>query len=97
MMYGCRHWPDTADTVETLRSSFLIFDKDGDGTIGADELASVLNNLGENSNDHDVNRMLLAADRDGDGGITFHEFVMIMTGKKDLSGTMHPPARLLIC
>eukprot|EP01052_Picozoa_sp_SAG31_P004476 SAG31_NODE_186_length_20918_cov_26.890917_4_plen_271_part_00 len=83
-MYSEWYWPDNRDTFKMLRKSFLIFDKDGDGTIGPDELASVLNNLGENSTDTDVNRMLMAADDDNNGGITFDEFVKIMTGKKRL-------------
>lgn len=40
-------WADSDETAEKLRHCFLIFDKDGDGCIGADELGSVMNNLGE--------------------------------------------------
>ena len=55
-------WRDEEATVDALRNCFLIFDKDGDGSIGADELGSVLNNLGENATDDEVHGMLLAAD-----------------------------------
>eukprot|EP01051_Picozoa_sp_SAG22_P011775 SAG22_NODE_1162_length_5301_cov_1.628604_9_plen_218_part_00 len=76
---GC-FWPDSEDTARSLRHCFLMFDKDGDGSIGPDELGSVLNNLGENATDEEVNGMLVAADEDGSGEITFDEFYKVMTG-----------------
>jgi Ca2+-binding EF-hand superfamily protein len=81
--YNC-YWEDCEQSDKSLRNCFLIFDKDGDGTIGQDELASVLNNLGENSSEEEVAQMLVAADDDTSGALSFGEFYKVMTGSKML-------------
>lgn len=58
-----------ADTEAELREAFAVFDKDGDGFIGATELQSVMSQLGENLTLEDVHSMIREADQDGDGRI----------------------------
>jgi len=64
---------------EVLWSAFRVFDKDGDGQITKEELEKVLNHSQVND---DVAKMMIAeVDVDGDGKLSFDEFVQMM--KKD--------------
>ncbi|KAF8695265.1 hypothetical protein HU200_037482 [Digitaria exilis] len=66
-------------TVEEARAAFAVFDRDGDGFIGAAELGSVLKSLGLGAAaDAECQRMIDAYDEDKDGRIDFHEFVKLM-------------------
>ncbi|KAK2071519.1 hypothetical protein P8C59_005935 [Phyllachora maydis] len=71
------------DTEQELRNAFNVFDKDGSGTISAEELRLVLKTLktpGEKDVDDDeINDMIKQADVNGDGTIDFEEFRKIMT------------------
>lgn len=60
-----------ADTEAELREAFAVFDKDGDGFIGATELQSVMSQLGENLTLEEVHSMIREADQDGDGRINY--------------------------
>lgn len=62
------------DLQSDIREAFRIFDKDGSGTISADELRYVMTNLGEKMTDEEFNEMLQEADVDGDGSINYEEF-----------------------
>jgi len=57
------------DSEEELKNAFKVFDKDGSGTISAIELRAVLQHLGENLTDDDLDEMLKMADKNGDGNI----------------------------
>lgn len=61
------------DTEQELRNAFNVFDKDGSGTISAEELRLVLKTLktpGEKDVDDDeINDMIKQADVNGDGTI----------------------------
>ncbi|KAB5511660.1 hypothetical protein GE09DRAFT_1047467 [Coniochaeta sp. 2T2.1] len=57
------------DNEEELKNAFKVFDKDGSGTISAIELRAVLQHLGENLTDDDLDEMLKMADKNGDGNI----------------------------
>ena len=54
---------------EELRKTFNIFDIDGNGYISADEIKKTMAHLGENLTDEEVNDMIKAADKNGDGKI----------------------------
>jgi len=59
----------SSDTDSELREAFRIFDKDGSGTINADELRQVMKALGEDLNEAEIDEMIREADKDGDGSI----------------------------
>lgn len=68
-----------------LREAFDLLDRDGDGTIRAEDLASFLQQSLVKSPEEsssltfeDVERMISIADRDGDGAVGFEEFVSLV-------------------
>nr|QCS27828.1 XCaMP-R [synthetic construct] len=69
------------DTEEEIREAFRVFDKDGNGYIGAAELRHVMTDLGEKLTDEEVDEMIRVADIDGDGQVNYEEFVQMMTAK----------------
>ncbi|KRZ56128.1 Calmodulin [Trichinella nativa] len=52
----------------------MIFDRDGDGYITAEELKNVLNDLGDPVSDEEVLAILTSTDNDKDGLISFEDF-----------------------
>ena len=54
---------------------FKIFDKDNSGSIDKDELKDLLESLGEDPSEQDLNSMLSIIDTDHSGGIGVNEFV----------------------
>lgn len=69
------------DSHDELREAFKAFDKNGDDIIDAKELKQAMLNLGEDLTDADINEMIRAADKDGDGQVHYEEFVNMMTTK----------------
>ena len=67
------------DSEEDLREAFRLFDKDGDGTISADELRHVMINLGEKLTNEEVDEMLREADMNGDGKIDYEGIPSLIT------------------
>jgi len=68
--------------LEELREAFLIFDKNRDGTISVSELEQIMQNLGEKPTREEVKLMVAKVDKDGDGNISFDEFVILMASAK---------------
>jgi len=60
---------------EELREIFLMFDDDGDETIGVEELAQILKSLGQVMSPQDVQKLFDQMDDDGSGNIEFEEFM----------------------
>ncbi|CAD7688818.1 unnamed protein product [Nyctereutes procyonoides] len=75
-----RKMKDT-DSEEEIREAFRVFDKDGNGYIGAAELHHVMTNLGEKLTYEEVDEMIREADIDGDGQVNYEEFVQMMIAK----------------
>ncbi|KAJ1913582.1 hypothetical protein IWQ60_009151 [Tieghemiomyces parasiticus] len=69
---------DKADLTE-LRKYFKTFDKDGDGFIVREELAQVMNKLGDHLKDHELDEMFAEADENKDGKIEFEEFTKMVS------------------
>ncbi|KAG5051789.1 hypothetical protein AAZX31_02G137500 [Glycine max] len=65
--------------TEELKDSFKVFDRDNDGYISATELRQVMVKLGERLTDEEVEQMIREADLDGDGRVSYEEFVRFMT------------------
>lgn len=71
------------EELSNLKEAFSIFDKDGDGTITAKELGTVMRSLGQNPTDQELDDMVKEIDVDGNGEIDFEEFVTLMTRKME--------------
>ncbi|KAJ3006795.1 UNVERIFIED_CONTAM: hypothetical protein HDU68_003885, partial [Siphonaria sp. JEL0065] len=67
-----------SDAEAEIREAFRVFDKDGVGFITVGQLRQVMQNLGENLTEQEINEMFCEADIDGDGKIDFEEFVSMM-------------------
>lgn len=65
---------------EELRKTFNIFDIDGNGYISHDEIKKTMEHLGERVTDDEVNDMIKAADKNGDGKIDINEFSGLLNG-----------------
>ena len=59
------------DLQADVRQAFRMFDRDGNGTINAQELRHVMINLGEKLSEDEVDEMMREADVDGDGEINY--------------------------
>lgn len=71
----------STDPEEEMREAFKVFDKDGNGFISAQELHTVMCNLGENLSEEDIKEMIKEADLDKDGQVNYNEFVKLMVNK----------------
>ena len=66
-------------TNEKLAAAFKMFDKDGSGVISPDEIKEVLSFGGTNAlNTDTLNAIVKQVDENGDGEISFEEFVDMM-------------------
>eukprot|EP01125_Pyxidicula_operculata_P003495 TRINITY_DN1442_c0_g1_i1.p1 TRINITY_DN1442_c0_g1~~TRINITY_DN1442_c0_g1_i1.p1 ORF type:complete len:149 (-),score=39.15 TRINITY_DN1442_c0_g1_i1:408-854(-) len=74
----------TDEYREDLREAFNIFDKNRDGSISIVELEAVLESLspGNKPSRHDVEMMMKKVDQDGNGEISFDEFVVLMASTR---------------
>ena len=68
----------TEEQIAEFREAFSLFDKDGDGTITAKELGTVMRSLGQNPTDAELKEMVAKVDIDGNGTIDFGEFLVMM-------------------
>ena len=64
------------EQVGEFREAFALFDKDGDLTISADELGTVMRSLGQKPTPAEVRQMIDDVDENGDGTIDFDEFTV---------------------
>ena len=67
------------DIQAEIAEAFRIFDIDGNGLISPSELQLVMNNLGEELSESELNELIKDADLDGDGQINYEEFLIMMT------------------
>ncbi|XP_028063272.1 calmodulin-2-like isoform X2 [Camellia sinensis] len=66
------------NVAEELKEVFKVFDQDQDGYISAIEVRHVMINLGEKLTDEEAEQMIMEADLDGDGVVSYEEFVRMM-------------------
>ena len=65
------------EEIETFRQSFAMFDKDGSGYISTDELKAMLTKFGDTPTDEEMKAILERIDQNGDGRISFEEFIVV--------------------
>jgi hypothetical protein len=66
-----------SDEEQDIIEVFKVFDNDGNGYITAAELRHVMTNLEEKLTDEEIDEMINEADIDGDGQISYNEFVSV--------------------
>ncbi|CAI9116576.1 OLC1v1017762C1 [Oldenlandia corymbosa var. corymbosa] len=74
------------ESEKDLREAFKVLDKDQKGFITATDLGYVMTNLGEKISDEEIDGMASVADSDGDGEISYEDFVRMIaerTGEEE--------------
>lgn len=66
---------------EELREAFHIFDRDNTGYIGVDQIRLVMLDLNTKVAEEELEDMVREGDIDGDGYLSYEEFVEMMTTK----------------
>eukprot|EP00091_Calanus_sinicus_P002782 TRINITY_DN12890_c0_g1_i1.p1 TRINITY_DN12890_c0_g1~~TRINITY_DN12890_c0_g1_i1.p1 ORF type:complete len:156 (-),score=47.93 TRINITY_DN12890_c0_g1_i1:54-521(-) len=61
-----------------LRETFSMFDADNNGFIDIDELSTIMEKLGQTLNIDQIKEMIMSADMNKDGKISFEEFKKLM-------------------
>ncbi|XP_057783343.1 calmodulin-like protein 8 isoform X1 [Salvia miltiorrhiza] len=74
-----------AEQIVELQEAFRLFDKDGDGCITIEELATVIRSLDQNPSEEELHDMINEVDIDGNGTIEFAEFLNLMANKMKVS------------
>ncbi|GAA0139183.1 calmodulin-related [Lithospermum erythrorhizon] len=69
------------EQIVEFKEAFSLFDKDGDGCITVDELATVIRSLDQNPSEEELQDMFAEVDADGSGTIEFTEFLALMAKK----------------
>lgn len=69
---------------QDLAKKFKEFDKDNNGFLDNKELAALCQSLGTNLTIHELESAILILDSNGDGKISYNEFVDWWNGKQDL-------------
>ncbi|KAL5712486.1 translation elongation factor EF1B gamma [Ranunculus cassubicifolius] len=69
------------EQITEFQEAFHLFDKDGDGCITIDELATVIRSLDQNPTEEELLDMITEVDVDGNGTIEFGEFLNLMAKK----------------
>jgi calmodulin len=69
--------------LREYRDAFSLFDKDGNGYLTKEELGHVMHQLGQWARMEELQEMLAEIDTDGDGNVSFEEFVEILLNITD--------------
>ncbi|CAI0465710.1 unnamed protein product [Linum tenue] len=69
------------EQIVDFKEAFCLFDKDGDGCITIEELATVIRSLDQNPTEEELHDMITEVDADGNGTIEFAEFLCLMAKK----------------
>lgn len=64
-----------------LEMAFRVFDRDKNGTLDANELKNALMNFGERMDEQEAKELVQLFDLDGDGTISYREFIELMKAK----------------
>jgi len=78
----------TEEQIADFKCAFEAFDEDNNGRITADELETVLNNLGMAKSKEEVLEIIKQIDTDENGTIDFQEFTAMLTKKMKRGASM---------
>lgn len=69
------------EQIAEFQEAFCLFDKDGDGCITIEELATAIKSVDQNPTAEELQSMISEVDVDGNGTIEFGEFLNVMARK----------------
>lgn len=72
----------SAKELRVLKEQFARFDTDGSGDIDAQELAVIMDIIGEKSTPEQLTELMKEADADGDGKVSYVEFLQLVISSK---------------
>ncbi|KAK7345922.1 hypothetical protein VNO77_16538 [Canavalia gladiata] len=64
-----------------IKEAFALFDKDGDGSVTVEELATFIRSLEQNPTEEELQDMINEVDANGNGIIEFFEFLNLMASQ----------------
>jgi Ca2+-binding EF-hand superfamily protein len=67
--------PDKDHKIAAMHRVFREFDKNGDGEIDKSELEAVFKEMGKSVPQEEIDRIIAAADRDGNKKLNYEEFI----------------------
>lgn len=70
------------EEIEEYKRVFAVFDKDGDGNITIEELKAVMERMGQNGTDEELESEIKEIDLNGNGEIDLEEFLTVMPKMK---------------
>jgi len=70
------------DIEEEVLNAFKVFDKDGNGLVSITELRHIMTELENGFTEEEIDDLLLESDDDGDGFISYAEFIKNMRKKE---------------
>ena len=73
---------ETGELNSEIKEAFKFFDKDGDGSITAEEVKTVMAALGEELTDNEILEMIKEADSNGNGCVCYEDFLKMITGNQ---------------
>ena len=71
----------STDEIEEIKEAFDIFDQNGEGSIQVSDLLAAMKNLGFDSKNPSIYRMIADFDETNDGIIEFDDFLDMMTAR----------------
>ncbi|CAD5234796.1 unnamed protein product [Bursaphelenchus xylophilus] len=74
----------TKNEIEDYRQLFCMFDTDGSGAIGNEELKEAIISIGLQADDQEIDALIREVDEDGNGEIDFAEFCHCMKKSQSL-------------
>jgi len=77
-----QHTGVTAEELAEFKACYSHFDKDSDNKLNRLELSSCLKSLGEDLTDDQLSQVLAKIDKDGNGFVSFEEFVAYMISSR---------------
>uniref|UniRef100_A0A0R3RNJ6 Calmodulin n=1 Tax=Elaeophora elaphi TaxID=1147741 RepID=A0A0R3RNJ6_9BILA len=81
------------EELEEYRQVFNVFDTDGSGAIGIDELESAMRNLGLEPQKNELEQIIEEVDQMGNHEIDFHEFCDVMKRLSDKQNSWNDVTR----